>query len=339
MKGKTMSNKILTMNGQCPLITVIVPAYNVENDISRCVESIRRQSYDKLEIILVDDGSPDKCGAMFDDMKTLDKRIVVIHKENGGLSDARNKALDIMKGSYVTFVDGDDYIQKDYILSLYRAICNYKVEIAVCGEQRFKVDNHGKIVFIKDKKNRDKEYLFTSERGIVEFLYQRKFDTSAWGKLYSAKLFKDIRYPKGKQFEDLATTYKLFLQTPRIVFVSTPLYMYQIRMSSQMRREFNIGKTDGIQAAENVRQELYNMSLQMQKACNCRCLSMYFHVFLDIPENEYAELQNELWEKIKSNRFDILMDIRARKKTRVAVLLSYLGKKCCRYVFKKVNQK
>lgn len=326
------------MKEQYPLISVIVPAYKVENDIRRCVESIQCQTYYNLEIILVDDGSPDRCGAIFEQMKLMDERIVVIHKENGGLSDARNAALDVMKGTYVTFVDGDDFVHKDYILHLYKVMCKYRVAIAVCDEQRFVMEKGGP-VFTDLPVQTYRECKFSAEDGMIEFLYQRKFDTSAWGKLYLASLFSDIRYPKGKQFEDLATTYRLFLKVSHIAFFNEKLYMYQIRMTSQMRTGFNIGKTDGIAIAESVREDLGKRGRRLYKACNCRCLSMYFHVLLDIPKDEYKELQTDIWKRIKKNRARVLLDMEARHKTKMAVLLSYGGIGCCRYIFKRINGK
>lgn len=332
LKGNRMNNQAK------PLISVIVPAYKVETDIQRCIESVQSQTYENLEIILVDDGSPDKCGDIFEQAKLKDRRIVVIHKENGGLSDARNAALDIMKGTYVTFVDGDDYVDKNYVTQLYAVASKYNVPISVCDEQRFSIGSNGETIFAECKASKGKEYLMTGQEGIIEFLYQRKFETSAWGKLYLSKLFADVRYPKGKQFEDLATTYKLFIKTENIVFFDRRLYMYQVRMESQMRRSFNLGKVDGIYIADAVREELKNVSNKFCKACDCRCVSMYFHVFLDIPNNEYRELQAKIWKKIKINRRKVLLDINARKKTKMAVVLSYFGKSCCRNVFRKVNQ-
>lgn len=323
---------------QYPLISVIVPAYRVEDDILRCVKSIQKQTYHNIEIILVDDGSPDKCGYIFDQLKLTDDRIKVIHKENGGLSDARNAALEIMSGMYVTFVDGDDFIHENYVLHLYKIMRKYKVLIAICGEQRFLV-NKNKVKFTDNHMQPVQECKMSAEDGIIEFLYQKKFDTSAWGKMYLSGLFSDVRYPKGKQFEDLATTYKLFLKVPNVVFVNEKLYMYQVRATSQMRTKFNIGKTDGIIIAESVREELGKINNRYFKACNCRCLSMYFHVLLDIPENKYRNLQIDIWSRIKRNRRKVLMDFNARTKTKAAALLSYGGIKCCRYVFKRINRK
>ena len=118
-----------------PLISVIVPIYKVEKYLTICVDSLLRQSYGNLEIILVDDGSPDECPAICDQYQNKDNRIKVIHKKNGGLSDARNAGLDIAQGEYVAFVDSDDFIDEDYICKLYDALQQNRASIAVCGIQ------------------------------------------------------------------------------------------------------------------------------------------------------------------------------------------------------------
>ena len=121
-----------------PLISVIVPCYNVEEYLPKCVESVLNQTYRNLEILLVDDGSPDRCGEICDGYATVDSRVKVIHKENGGLSDARNVALDVMKGEYVTFVDSDDYVAEDYVEYLYKLIEENGVKLSVSCYQEFK---------------------------------------------------------------------------------------------------------------------------------------------------------------------------------------------------------
>ena len=121
-----------------PLISVIVPCYNVEEYLPRCVESVLNQTYRNLEILLVDDGSPDRCGEICDEYAAVDSRVKVIHKENGGLSDARNVALNVMKGEYVTFVDSDDYVAADYVEYLYKLMEEYGVKLSVSRHQEFK---------------------------------------------------------------------------------------------------------------------------------------------------------------------------------------------------------
>ena len=192
-----------------PLISVIVPCYNVEEYLPKCIESILNQTYRNLEILLVDDGSPDNCGRICDEYAAKDSRIRIIHKKNGGLSDARNAALDVMTGEYVTFIDSDDYVSDDYVEYLYKIIKESGVKLSVSSYQTFVDDSSAEIctnnpLFVKIVHTND---------ALTGMFYQQIFDTSAWAKMYHRSLFSDgIRYPKGWLYEDLPTTYRLMMK-------------------------------------------------------------------------------------------------------------------------------
>ena len=177
------------------LISVIVPVYDVERYLARCIDSILAQTYQNLEIFLVDDGSPDRCGEICDAYAEKDNRIQVIHKKNGGLSDARNAALDICTGEYISFVDSDDYVSDDFIETMHHAIKDYQAKLAVCGIMKF--DESGKISV--DYAPSDTEKCVSGEE-MVEMTIWRP---AAWNKLYHRSLFEGIRYPFGKLYEDL----------------------------------------------------------------------------------------------------------------------------------------
>ena len=145
------------------LISIIVPIYNVEKYLKQCIESIISQTYRNIEIILVDDGSPDNCGKICDEYSQKDKRIIVLHKENGGLSDARNKGIDIAKGDYLTFVDSDDFVNIDYIEKLYNSIKFNNTKLAQCGIS--KVDENNEII---EKLNYEKNQIKTSHEILNE---------------------------------------------------------------------------------------------------------------------------------------------------------------------------
>ncbi len=198
-----------------PLISVIVPCYNVEEYLPKCIESILNQTYRNLEILLVDDGSPDNCGRICDEYAAKDSRIRIIHKKNGGLSDARNAALDVMTGEYVTFIDSDDYVSDDYVEYLYKIIKESGVKLSVSSYQTFVDDSSAEIctnnpLFVKIVHTND---------ALTGMFYQQIFDTSAWAKMYHRSLFSDgIRYPKGWLYEDLPTTYRLMMKCDYIAF-------------------------------------------------------------------------------------------------------------------------
>lgn len=208
------------------LISVIVPIYNVEESLERCLESIQKQTYNNLEIILVDDGSPDKCGSICDFYQKKDNRIRVIHKKNGGLSDARNAGLEIAKGQYIGFIDSDDYIEPEMYELLFKAIKKESATIACCGIIREFENGTASII-------RTPSYykVYSNIQAIKECLYQNEIGISVWCKLYSRKVFDDIRFPVGETNEDAAILLET-LRNGKVVHIGKALYHYMIRGTS-----------------------------------------------------------------------------------------------------------
>ena len=183
-------------------ITIVVPVYKVEKYLRRCIESILQQTYKNIEIILVDDGSPDNCGKICDEYKEKDNRIIVIHKENGGLSDARNAGIDIATGKYIAFIDSDDYVANNFISSLYDVCIKNECEIAQCKFKRVTED------YKEEQKEISETTILDGKSAIKEIYGQNDVYTIvAWNKLYLKNLFNDIRYTVGKIHEDESTTY------------------------------------------------------------------------------------------------------------------------------------
>lgn len=210
------------------LISIIVPVYNVEKYLSQCVKSILEQTYaGEIEILLVDDGSTDSSGLMCDEFSRIDYRIKVYHKENGGLSDARNFGIKKSNGSILCFVDSDDFLHKDYLQELYSIKKKYNVEISECACVKYfeskpmlcNVDC-GKIKILKSN-----EWL--TESGVGEFL-----SVVAWNKLYDRKLFDGVEYPVGRNYEDESTTYKVVYKSKCIARTYKKLYYYRQREGS-----------------------------------------------------------------------------------------------------------
>lgn len=217
-----------------PLISVIVPVYNVQPYLKKCVNSIIKQTYSNLEIILVDDGSLDLSPQICDDYVKIDRRIRVIHKKNGGLSDARNAGLEIASGQYIGFVDSDDYIEKDMYELLLNSIEKNNVDIAICG--RTMVRENGSLIGVNNVINN--ETVFAPETAIARLLTWDNCDSAAWDKLYRRKLFSDICYPKGKLHEDLNVTCRLFSRSRGIVQIPVAKYNYLVRDDSICRQPF-----------------------------------------------------------------------------------------------------
>ncbi len=204
------------------LISVIVPVYNMEKYLKRCVDSILQQEYRQLEIILVDDGSTDNSPAMCDAYASQDERIKVIHKENGGLSDARNAGLKVAKGSYIGFVDSDDWIEPGMYKSMYEAAKKYQVPLVVCRYAEVYQDR------VVDGSGHDMVVLSREE---VLDIYicehpQYKIYNSVWSKLFKREIIGDTRFPKGRNSEDIVFTTKAFCKAERCVYIDEAYYNY-----------------------------------------------------------------------------------------------------------------
>lgn len=209
-----------------PLVSIIVPIYKVEPYLRRCLNSIVTQTYTNLEIILVDDGSPDSCPQICDEYAEKDRRIIVIHKENGGLSDARNAGLDICTGKYISFVDSDDWVEKEYIFCL--------VKNALLTSSDITIVNHN---LVWDNHQLDSEpfesCIIDGKKAFRQIILSQTIHLGiACAKLYNNRLFKSIRFPKGKIHEDDFTSYKLTYETNKICCVNLVLYHYYQRNNS-----------------------------------------------------------------------------------------------------------
>ena len=316
-----------------PLISVIVPCYKVEKYLPKCVGCLLQQTYKNLEIILVDDGSPDRCGEICDDYAETDSRVKVIHKVNGGLSDARNVAIDVAHGKYLTFVDSDDYVANDYVEILINLCIKYDADVSVVNP--IFIDESGDFthVFPSD----DNEYCFDAYSAIELMFYQMLFDTSAWGKLYKKSLFDGVRYPKGIIFEDLPTTYLLFAKSNKIAFKNKEVYYYLIRKTSIEGASFNPHKLESALHVYRSMEEHNYILKNVEDAYKCRMFSFAYHLLLQMPNNyKNAEVFKAY---VYNNRLAVLLNRKARKKARIAAGLSYLGMNVVRYVFSKFNRR
>lgn len=231
------------------LISVIVPIYNLENYIDRCIKSIANQTYQNLEIILVDDGSTDGSREVCDKWEKTDKRIKCIHKVNGGLSSARNIGIDAANGDFIAFVDGDDWIDSSMYEILYTAIATTNGEIATCG------------MYLSDGKSKKKYRCvskiqeYDKKSVIKEILLDHSVDVSVCNKLYRKKVFESLRFPLGENNEDAAVALESIENVSRFVHVGVPLYYY-------FQREKSISHTYDMKNLD----DLYKHSLQIENS-------------------------------------------------------------------------
>lgn len=208
------------------LISIIVPIYNVEQYLEKCINSILNQTYTNLEIILVDDGSPDNSGKICDEYAKKDNRIKVIHKENGGISSARNTGLKVARGAYVGFIDSDDYIEKDMYEILYTNLKKESADISICSCYEVYKDR------ITCTKKQGVYTVMMPEETIMKMNSFGYFGVGLWDKLYKMELFQNMEFPIGKKSEDWYVIYKLVDKAKRIVYESVPKYYYRQRNDS-----------------------------------------------------------------------------------------------------------
>ena len=314
------------------LVSIIVPCYKVEQYLPECIESILQQTYKNLEIWLVNDGSPDHCGEICDDYAQKDCRIKVVHKSNGGLSDARNVAIDRATGEWITFIDSDDYVSPDYIETLYGNAIDNNCKCSVVQPVSF-YDGKEPIPNIKGEVE-----ILTAQEAVEAMFYQTKLDTSAWNKLYHRSLFETgIRYPKGLLFEDNPTTFRLMALCENVAISQKRLYYYRLRSESIEGSDFTSVKLDqGLQIIKMM-ENYPEITTPIINSLHCKQLSLAMHFIMKMPFS-YSR-KNELWGYVTQYRLKVMLDGKARNKTRIACLLSYMGIRVMKTIFVRINKR
>ncbi len=280
-----------------PLISVIVPVYKVEPYIHRCVDSILSQTYHPIEIILVDDSSPDNCGAICDRYAQENPNIKVVHRANGGLSAARNSGIEACHGEYIGFVDSDDYIHPEMYEKLYDDICHFKTKIAFC---------HSDVVKQEVGDNRD--YGNSSERRPKIYVMRRALEESIWWsactKLFHKSLFDDIRFPEGKTNEDLAIMMFIYDRCEYIAINYNKLYFYCIREDSITTSKLNKHKFDIIDNATNVAQYMHKHHPELEPAVHNIQLSHGLSLLLQLSQYDGDDLTPQKEKTIATIRHE-----------------------------------
>lgn len=301
------------------LVSVIVPVYNVEKELPECIDSILKQTYQNIEVILIDDGSPDGSGAICDHYQKKDSRVHVYHKENGGLSDARNYGIARCRGEYLICVDSDDVIKNTLIENQLSLAKEHHADMVVSPYQKFQNNNE---LFVSEK---IRTGYVDQKTALLRLLYQDKvFHTGAHCKLYKRSLFDDVQYPVGLFYEDLATTYRLILKANRIAFTTEKMYGYRIRSGSIMRQGYSPKKMSCIIVSRQFYQEIGERYPDLKTAASSRAFSVNRAIYLQIPLDKKEE-RKQIWNEMKKYRKTVLQDENARKREKLMVIISYCG--------------
>ena len=260
-----------------PLISVIVPVYGVEEYLDRCVQSIVGQTYKNLQIILVDDGSPDACPAMCDAWAARDSRIRVIHKENGGLSDARNIGLAIAEGEYVSFVDSDDWLNLRFYEVLYRTAAEQDCQIAECGYFATTGDEPKPAA-------PETVSLYSTEEALALHLREKLFRQVVWNKLYRRDVIT-ASFEKGKYHEDVFWTYQIIANCQRLAHVDVSRYVYFQREGSIMGQGYSLKRLDAVEAAAQRSRFVTEHYPKLAGLAQSRLIGTYMYHFQLIQNN------------------------------------------------------
>lgn len=303
------------------LVSVIIPVYNVEKYLPKCLDTVINQTYKNLEIILVDDGSPDNSGKICDEYAGKDSRIKVIHKENGGLSDARNAGIEVAKGKYITFIDSDDYVDDDYVAYLYDMLLTYKTKISIASHR-----------VISENKKKDRyahcaSICVSSKETLKKLLYDDYVDTSAWAKMFELTLFKNIKFPVGRLYEDAATIYKLIDKCENICISTKPIYNYCIRKDSISQNSFSERKLDLIKSTEEMTDYIEKKYPDLKHGCERRRMFSYLSTLsqLATSKQKNKKIEQKLMAYIKINRKEVLKEKKIPKRDRVALYCTIFG--------------
>lgn len=319
------------------LISVIVPVYNVEQYLEKCIDSIINQTYKNLEIILVDDGSTDNSSNLCDLLAKKDSRIAVYHKENGGLSSARNFGIDKANGEFIGFIDSDDYIDNDMYETLYNLIKQDKSDVSMCGLYNIYANR-------KDSQVKEvKKYLMNAEEAIQMVLDSKITSVTAVNKLYRKEIFSDLRYDLGKTSEDAFLIVRLLDKCNLISVTDERKYYYYHRANSITKKPFSEKSMDVIDA--------YNLNYSIVKekypkitsSAKRRVLWAYFYVLdlLCVSEDRYKydKLANELIYKLKKDTWFILNSPYFTLKRKVLFISIFISEKLYKKIILKLKNR
>ena len=318
------------------LISVVVPVYKVEKYLEKCVKSILKQTYTNLEIILVDDGSPDKCGQLCDELAKTDDRIIVFHKENGGLSDTRNFGVERANGEYIGFVDSDDYIHESMYEELYKAIKKSGTAIVECGLTRVY-----KNTLRPHYEGEDYFLVLSKQEYLKEYLENKRLYGSAWCKLIHKDLAKKIKFSTGKIYEDAFYTLELLKTVDKYTLISGNYYYYYIRENSITTRPFCSKDMDYIEIMNRIEEYTISNFPIFKEQLLVRLSFAYISIFNQLLEVDGYKTKKEykiLKDKLKDNYFKVLVNKKAPKNLKVAILLLSINERLYKFILSKYKK-
>ena len=318
-----MENKFSIENNMKDLISIIIPVYNVEKYLSNCIDSVINQTYTNIEILLINDGSTDNSQKICEEYTNIDKRIILINKENGGLSDARNMGIINANGKYITFIDSDDTVKENYIEYLYKLLLKYKTNMSIAA---YSVISNKKIINIGQGY---KEENFNTKDCLDRLLCEKGFTVSSCAKLYNKSLFNNIRYPKGKLCEDNGTTYQLIMKCEKVAYGNDSIYNYYKRENSIMTSKFNMKKLDLIELSDKMCDDIEEKYSELKNSIDKKRITVRFSILRQILvgklDDERKIVVKEIKKYIKPRKWQILKNSKIDKRDKIALLSLLVG--------------
>lgn len=315
-----------------PNVSVIVPVYNVEKYLDKCLQSIINQTYKDIEIIIVNDGSTDSSLNICEKYAEKHDNIILINKENGGLSDARNVGMQHASGDYYMFVDSDDFVSENIVKVLYNLCVKNDATIAICDPIHIKPNDAHSF------ESNSYYCVYNSEDALIEMLYQKSFLVSAWAKLYKKSCFENTEFPVGMFFEDSAVMYKIFDQADKIVYTKAKLYAYVHRDGSITTNEFSKKDLDILKICDEMENYFKNSSQAIRNAVIAYRVSAAFRLYLNIPPGQYKKVKIECKKIIDDNYSNLINNKIIRKKMKYALIIYRYFHFIMKYIYRKVDR-
>jgi len=312
-----------------PLVSVIIPVYNTKNYLENCLDSVIKQTYRNLEIIIINDGSTDGSAKICDDFAAKDSRIKLLHQKNAGLSSARKAGLKIATGNYVTFIDCDDSVTVDYCERLLELAKKYQAKLSICAFAEVYPDktlNFGKGYH---------EKCFNTAECLRYMLNEQGFTTTAWGKLYARDLWQGLAFPDGKIHEDIGVVYQIIMKCDKIAYTPEPNYYYYQRKNSITNQKFTVEKLALISLTDKMCDDIDQKFAELKNTTNCRRMHARFSILRQMPSGrklspELRQEQKGIIKYLRQHKDYILKNPESTPRDHIAMRTLLLGS----YTFK-----
>ncbi|MCH5220522.1 MAG: glycosyltransferase [Muribaculaceae bacterium] len=306
-----------------PKISIIIPAFNVEKYLGECIDSVLAQSFADYEVIVVDDGSSDNTLEVAVSKASKDPRVKVAHQENAGPSAARNNGLEMAKGEWIVFVDGDDMLLPG-ALDVFNEVALQTEADIICASS---TDKYLAGVNLK-KANLSSTKHYTPVQGLTSILYQKELTASVWAKMYKRSVWERVRFTTGILYEDLDVIYRVFSEARKVVYIDTEVYYYRSNPNSILHT-FNSQRFDVLDVTRRIEEQCRDNAPSLLRAANDRRMSAAFNmlglIYAHGVAGEYADRVKECTDVITHYRRQAITDPNVRLKNKCGALLSYLG--------------